>query len=232
DDEWDGEPTEPVAIDPEPRKEREKIDLDLEDEPEENRKPQKIKVKLADGKERELAHTQTTTFWDADGKPISAQEFIEKLFGDLPDLFKDEAELRTIWGKPDTRKSFLTGLAEKGYGDTQLKAIARIAEAEKSDVYDVLTWVAYNTKPISREERVIKHRDLIFSKYTGKQQEFLDFVLDQYIREGVEELDRGKLPTLIEIKYQTVNEGLVILGQDIGQVFADFQADLYTEDVA
>jgi type I restriction enzyme R subunit len=235
DGEWDGEPIEPVAIDPKPRKSdkaKEKSDNPYIVEPQENRKLQKIKIKLADGKERELAHTQTTTFWDADGKPISAEEFIKKLFGELPDLFKDEAELRLIWGKPDTRKSLLTGLAEKGYGDEQLQAIARIAYAEKSDIYDVLTWIAYATKPITREERVIKHRNLIFSKYTGKQQEFLDFVLGQYIREGVAELDQGKLPSLIEIKYQTVNEGLVILGREIGQVFAEFQADLYAEDVA
>lgn len=234
DDEWDGEPPEPVAIDPKPRNsDRAKEQpAPYTVEPDENRKRQKIKIKLADGKERELAHTQTTTFWSEDGKPISAEEFIKKLFGDLPELFKDEAELRTIWSKPDTRKSLLTGLAEKGYGDTELKAIARIANAEKSDIYDVLTWIAYAAKPITRKERVIKHKDLIFSKYTGKQQEFLDFVLDQYIREGVEELDRGKLPTLIEIKYQTVNEGLAILGRDIAQVFSEFQADLYTEDIA
>ncbi|WP_217650519.1 DEAD/DEAH box helicase family protein [Spirulina major] len=231
DKEWDGEPTEPVAIDPKPHKEptEPKPDDGENDEP---KSRQKIKIKLADGKERELAHTQTTTFWDADGKPIAAEDFIKKLFGELPELFKNEAELRTLWGKPDTRKSLLTGLAEKGYGDEQLQAIARIAAAEKSDIYDVLTWIAYAATPITRKERVIKHRDLIFSKYTGKQQEFLDFVLNQYIREGVSELDRGKLPQLIEIKYLTVNEGLAVLGHDIAQVFADFQADLYTGEAA
>ncbi|MDB9505590.1 DEAD/DEAH box helicase family protein [Microcystis aeruginosa CS-338/01] len=234
DPEWDGEPQEPVLIDPRPRPESPDAIEDLLDEPDPLPIGQKIKIKLADGKERELEHTQKTSFWNADGKPISAEEFIQQLFGDIPDLFQDEAELRLLWSRPDTRKSLLTGLAEKGYGDEQLQAIARITNTENSDIYDVLTYIAYAARPLTREERVIKHKDLIFSKYTGKQGEFLDFILDQYIRSGVGELDREKLPKLIEIKYHTINEAISQLGdiQEISGVFMSFQAYLYRSDVA
>jgi type I restriction enzyme R subunit len=234
DPEWDGEPQEPVLIDPRPRPEPPDAIEDPLDEPDSLPIGQKIKIKLADGKERELEHTQKTTFWNADGKPISAEEFIQQLFGDIPDLFQDEAELRLLWSRPDTRKSLLTGLAEKGYGDEQLQAIARITNTENSDIYDVLTYIAYAARPLTREERVIKHKDLIFSKYTRKQGEFLDFILDQYIRSGVGELDREKLPKLIEIKYHTINEAISQLGdiQEISGVFMGFQAYLYRSDVA
>ena len=234
DPEWDGEPQEPVLIDPRPRPEPPDAIEDPLDEPDPLPIGQKIKIKLADGKERELEHTQKTTFWNADGKPISAEEFIQQLFGDIPDLFQDEAELRLLWSRPDTRKSLLTGLAEKGYGEEQLQAIARITNTENSDIYDVLTYIAYAARPLTREERVIKHKDLIFSKYTGKQGEFLDFILDQYIRSGVGELDREKLPKLIEIKYHTINEAISQLGdiQEISGVFTSFQAYLYRSDVA
>ncbi|MCA2553553.1 MAG: DEAD/DEAH box helicase family protein [Microcystis sp. M04BS1] len=234
DPEWDGEPQEPVLIDPRPRPESPDAIEDLLDEPDSLPIGQKIKIKLADGKERELEHTQKTSFWNADGKPISAEEFIQQLFGDIPDLFQDEAELRLLWSRPDTRKSLLTGLAEKGYGDEQLQAIARITNTENSDIYDVLTYIAYAARPLTREERVIKHKDLIFSKYTRKQGEFLDFILDQYIRSGVGELDREKLPKLIEIKYHTINEAISQLGdiQEISGVFMSFQAYLYRSDVA
>ncbi len=234
DPEWDGEPQEPVVIDPRPRPEPpDAIEAPL-DEPDPLPIRQKIKIKLADGKERELEHTQKTTFWNADGNLISAEEFIQQLFGDIPDLFQDEAELRLLWGRPDTRKSLLTGLAEKGYGEEQLQAIARITNTENSDIYDVLTYIAYAARPLTREERVIKHKDLIFSKYTGKQGEFLDFILDQYIRSGVGELDREKLPKLIEIKYHTINEAISQLGdiQEISGVFISFQPYLYLEDAA
>ncbi|TRV13554.1 MAG: DEAD/DEAH box helicase [Microcystis wesenbergii Mw_MB_S_20031200_S109] len=234
DPEWDGEPQEPVLIDPRPRPESPDAIEDPLDEPDSLPIGQKIKIKLADGKERELEHTQKTTFWNADGKPISAEEFIQQLFGDIPDLFQDEAELRLLWSRPDTRKSLLTGLAEKGYGEEQLQAIARITNTENSDIYDVLTYIAYAARPLTREERVIKHKDLIFSKYTGKQGEFLDFILDQYIRSGVGELDREKLPKLIEIKYHTINEAISQLGdiQEISGLFMGFQAYLYRSDVA
>ena len=33
---------------------------------------------------------------------MSAAEFITRLFGDLPELFKDEDELRALWGEPNT----------------------------------------------------------------------------------------------------------------------------------
>ncbi|GBL10374.1 hypothetical protein MSj_01862 [Microcystis aeruginosa Sj] len=234
DPEWDGEPQEPVLIDPRPRPEPADAIEEPLDEPDSLPIGQKIKIKLADGKERELEHTQKTSFWNADGKPISAEEFIQQLFGDIPDLFQDEAELRHLWGRPDTRKSLLTGLAEKGYGEEQLQAIARITNTENSDIYDVLTYIAYAARPLTREERVIKHKDLIFSKYTRKQGEFLDFILDQYIRSGVGELDREKLPKLIEIKYHTINEAISQLGeiQEISGVFMGFQAYLYRSDVA
>ena len=230
DKEWDGEP-----IAPEPRKPSFKAkeksgnsySVDLPN------KPQKIIVKLADGKKRELEYARKTTFWNAEGKPISAEEFIQQLFGDLPELFKDEAELRTLWSRPDTRRSLLTGLAELGYGDEQLKAIAKITNAEQSDIFDVLTYIAYAAKPLTRQERVIQHKDLIFSKYTGKQQEFLDFVLDRYIQDGVGELDPQKLPQLLSLKYHTTNDAIAILGsvRAIDAIFTNFQPYLYSDKI-
>jgi len=39
----------------------------------------------------------TTSFWQPDGRPMSAQQFLEALFGKLPEFFKDEEELRALW---------------------------------------------------------------------------------------------------------------------------------------
>jgi len=43
-----------------------------------------------------------TSFWHPDGTPMSAQQFMESLFGRLPDFFRNEAELRALWSDPDT----------------------------------------------------------------------------------------------------------------------------------
>src|SRR5215217_4658713 len=79
-------------------------------------RPRKIIIRLADGKERSIQHMMATTFWSPDGKPISAAQFIERLFGELPQLFKDEDELRRLWSQPETRKALLERLADKGFG--------------------------------------------------------------------------------------------------------------------
>ena len=176
----------------------------------------------------------STSFWSPDGKPMNAAEFVERLFGDIPELFKNEEELRKIWSRPETRKGLLEGLAEKGYGNEQLTDITRLIDAEKSDLYDVLAYIAYASPPISRRERVLAHKSLIFSRYTDKQQEFLDFVLEQYIKAGVGELDRTKLPQLLELKYHTVRDAVEELGTvaNISEVFLDFQQYLYSHNRA
>ena len=203
-------------------------------EPPEVTRPEKIKIKLADGKEREIIHSIKTSFWSPEGKPLSAVEFVERLFGDIPEMFRSEDELRTLWSRPDTRKALLEGLAEKGYGDEQLTEISRLVEAEKSDLYDVLAYLAYAIKPISREDRTIIHKSLIFSRYTGKQQEFLDFVLEQYVKQGVRELDSDKLKPLLELKYHAIHDAIAELGNvaSIRETFIGFQQYLYSQDQA
>jgi len=243
DPEWDGEPQEPVRVTS--RRTRQPGDRDNNPTNTSNLnegnegtapppRPQVIKIKLADGKERTLQHQSSTTFWSPDGKPMNAAEFVERLFGEIPELFTDEEALREIWSRPDTRKALLEGLAERGYGEEQLTEISRLIDAERSDLYDVLAYIAYASPPISRRERVMAHKSLIFSRYIGKQQEFLDFVLDQYIKEGVRELDQDKLPQLLELKYHDLRDAVVELGSvsDIRRVFIGFQEYLYSQEGA
>jgi type I restriction enzyme, R subunit len=236
DPEWDGEPVEPVPPRPRggdegerPAPTGEEEDDQPEDGEEEPAARQRVKIKLADGKERTIQHMMATTFWSVDGRPMSAAEFITRLFGDLPELFKDEDELRALWGQPDTRKALLESLFEKGYGDEQLSEIRRMIDAEKSDLFDVLAYIAFALPPITREERVTTHRDQIFSHYDCEIQAFLDFVLSQYVKEGVGELDQAKLPHLLELKYRAVSDAAAQLGgvAQIRDAFIGFQRHLY-----
>lgn len=191
----------------------------------------KAKVKLADGKDRNIQHMTMTTFWHPDGTPMSAQQFMEMLFGRLPEFFKNEQELRNLWSRPDTRKKLLEGLAEKGFGHDQLAEMQRIIDAERSDLFDVLAHVAYAMPPLTREERAGKARTLITQHFNNKLQLFLDFVLAHYIEVGVEELAQDKLTPLLKLKYRdSIPDAIADLGQtpaEIGQAFAGFQRYLY-----
>jgi type I restriction enzyme R subunit len=191
----------------------------------------KVKVKLADGKARNIQHMMATTFWHPDGTPMSAQQFMEMLFGKLPDFFQSEEELRKLWSAPDTRAKLLQGLAEKGFGHDQLAEMQKIIDAEKSDLFDVLAYVAYALPPVTREVRADHARVYINSQFNTKQQAFLDFVLSHYISVGVEELNQDKLKPLLLIKYHnSIQDAVADLGkpEEIGKVFAGFQKYLYT----
>ncbi len=170
------------------------------------------------------------TYWRADGKPMSAQQFMQLLFGKLPEFFKDEAELRALWSAPDTRRKLLEGLAEKGFGRAQLAGMQKIIDAEKSDLFDVLAHVAYALAPLTREERAATAKVIISTRFNTKQQVFLDFVLSHYVTVGVDELDPAKLTPLLRLKYRnSIADAVADLGkpEDINKTFVGFQRYLY-----
>ena len=229
DPEWDGEP-----IAPEPREEPVPRPAPPPEPPGEGPGPgphrQKIKVKLADGKARTIQHMMATSFWHPDGTPMSAHQFLEMLFGKLPEFFKDEDELRAIWSDPDTRARLLQGLAEKGFGREQMAEMQKIIDAENSDLFDVLAHVAYALPPLTREERATRARIAIGTRFNTRQQVFLGFVLSQYVKVGVEELDREKLSPLLKLRYHNaIADAVADLGrpEEIGYMFAGFQKYLY-----
>jgi type I restriction enzyme R subunit len=198
-------------------------------------RPKKIKVLLADGKERAIQHMMVTSFWHPDGTPMSAQQFMEMLFGKLPEFFKNEDELRALWSVPDTRAKLLEGLAEKGFGKEQMAEMQKIIDAEKSDLFDVLAHVAYALPTLTREERAVKAKVEISSHFDTKQQTFLDFVLSQYVKVGVDELAQEKLTPLLKLKYHdALSDAAADLGQpdQIRSVFVGFQKYLYQKQAA
>ncbi|MDD2999452.1 MAG: DEAD/DEAH box helicase family protein [Candidatus Riflebacteria bacterium] len=192
----------------------------------------KTKVKLANGKERTIQSMMCTSFWHPDGKPMSATEFLKQLYGELPAFFQDEDELRTLWSAPDTRRKLLDGLSEKGFGYQQLAEMQKVIDAENSDLFDVLAYVAYAMPTLTREERATRATVAIKGQFESKQQAFLEFVLAHYVSDGVAELDQGKLVALLQLKYHgSISDAVADLGrpEDIGKAFAGFQKYLYQE---
>jgi hypothetical protein len=182
----------------------------------------------------QIQHMTMTTFWHPDGPPMSAQQFMELLFGRLPDFFSSDEELRQLWSAPDTRATLLAALAEKDFGHDALVEMQNIIGAENSDLFDVLAYVAYAMPPVSREQRANLARVHITSSFNTKQQAFLDFVLAHHISVGVEELDQQKLTPLLRLKYGAIQDAVADLGQpeEIGKAFAGFQKYLYARRVA
>ena len=230
DPEWDGEPLEPEPKEPRPAPAPKDPPDTPEGDPELRERPKRVKVKLADGKARTIQHMMVTSFWHPDGTPMSSQQFMEMLFGQLPEFFKDETELRAIWSAPDTRAKLLQGLADNGFGREQLAEMQRIIDADNSDLFDVLAHVAYAAPTMTREERSALARPVIGARFNEKQQAFLAFVLAHYVSEGVGELAQEKLTPLLRLKYRnSLADAVADLGkpEEIGRVFSGFQKYLY-----
>jgi len=228
DPEWDGTPLEPE--DTKPGKSREPRG------PVEVVEPQsKVRIKLSDGKEREIQSMSSTMFY-VDGKPISAEEFLQRLFNTLklPELLGSEESLRKLWSSPITRRELLGRLEKEGCAKSDLVKLQEMISAENSDLFDVLEYISYARKPISREDRVKANETNIYALLNKNQKDFISFVLRNYIQDGVDELDIAKLSTIIKSKYGGIPEAEKVLGNvdQINKVFIDFQRHLYEQRVA
>ena len=172
-----------------------------------------------------------TMFIGPDGNPVSLEEFIGLLFNTLtlPEYFSSEEHLRMIWADPTTRKALLGRLSEAGFPETDLLEIQKLITAEDSDLIDVLEWVAYATPPISREERSTSTRPQLQAALSPQKTEFIEFVLTRYVASGVDELDTDRLPALLELKYDALQDGIAALGgaEEAKAAFLGFQKQLY-----
>jgi type I restriction enzyme R subunit len=171
-------------------------------------------------------------FYGLGGRPLSAAEFVERLDGELPALVKDEAERCALWGAPDMRLALLGGLSDKGFGRDRPNEIAKLIDAEKSDLFDVLAYIDFALPTITRSERVAQRKSTVLSGQDPKLQEFRDFVPKQYVERGVDEVGADRLAPLLEPKYKAVsgtNVMLRIKPKSFRETFVVFQRDLFEE---
>ncbi len=231
DPEWDGEPIPEEPPEEKPEKPFEAGEEGGGEEPPEPKPPrEKIVIKLAEGKELTIKSMSTSLFY-FQGQPVTAEEFIKKLFNTitLPSILKSEEELRKLWSSPITRNELLKKLEDNGFTKQDLKSIQTLIEAEDSDIFDVLEHIAYSKKPIQRATRVANAENKIHSNLDSNQKEFIDFVLSKYVEGGVDELDINRLSDLVILKYNTLHDGQKLLGDadKIKSTFIDFQKYLY-----
>ena len=235
DPEWDGEPIEPEEpkgprtppIGPGPGPE---IDPPGPDGPEEAPR-KKIVVKLSDGSIRNIQYIASTTYWSPDGKPISATEFLRRLFGDLSGIVADEDQLRLVWSDPDSRERFLEQLSDRGYDSDRLSDIRGLVDAPNSDLFDVLSYILFTYPPRTRHERVEKVKSDGLAEADGGIKGLLVSILDAYEARGESELATRKLGTFLKARYGSVSEGKTKLGglQAVRAAFYGMQKDLYSD---
>ncbi len=178
----------------------------------------------------------TSTYFYVDGMPISAEDFLKRLFDkiQLPVLLGSEEQLRKLWANPITRRDLLEKLEREGCSKDDLQKLQELIDAENSDLFDVLQYIAYAKPTVSRAARVETSKDNIFNLLNEEQREFIGYVLRNYVDVGVDELDVSKLSTVLTAKYGSLHSAQERLGnaQGIQDTFVDFQQHLYSEVAA
>jgi len=239
DEEWDGEPVEPADSASEDTSGEaaggtRSTSGAVEDD-DDAEKPKKLKIRLSDGKVREL-QSMTSTYFYVDGKPISAEEFLKRLFDTikLPHLLESEEKLRELWSNPITRRDLLERLEKEGCHKEDLVKLQELIEAENSDLFDVLEYIAYAKPTVSRAARVETSKDNIYNLLNLEQREFVSYVLRNYVDVGVDELDITKLSTVLTAKYGSIHAAQQKLGSatEIQKTFIEFQQQLYQQSDA
>ena len=189
---------------------------------------EKLEIVLPDHRVRHIRFVNSVMFWGADGKPVSTQQFIEELFGKLPDFFSSSEDLHKIWADPETREALLEKMNEAGYGKEILQSIRRLIDADNCDLLDVLEYIAYATTPIERKERA-ERLNAYVNQLPDAQRQFVEYVINAYVKSGIDELRMDKLKTLLELKFGSLPEGINALGSVpiARETFKDAQRHLY-----
>ena len=190
---------------------------------------EKVVIKLADGKEREILYLSTTSYMGPEGKLLSAQQFLEMLFGDLKGLVDTEDQLRTIWSHPDTRQRLTTQLAERGYAGEVLDEVKALVDAPNSDLFDVLSYILFVLPPLTRETRADRVKADGLEDVSGEMRSFLRRILASYVDHGEQELTGERLGQHLMATYGSAGEGKEKLGEValIREAYLEMQGKLY-----
>ena len=212
---WDGEPEDPedngVGGEPKPK-------LPKKQKVEEPGEPyvhkEKLIIDLSNGRQLKVTDVDTR-YIDENGKPLTAREFLEKLIGELPSIYKDEKHLREIWSNPDTRADLLKQLGQLGFDNEQLNDLRNMIASPECDIYDVLSHISFSSDLMTRKQRVkfVKDEPEFFEVYKNLEaREFLEFILKHYEDYGIEELQRDKLGDLVKLKLGTPKDAKTAFG--------------------
>ena len=176
-----------------------------------------VKVKLSHLRELTL-HTDWDERIQFGNELLSIEEYVKKLFGTLPHFLDGEDDLRKRWSQPNTRKQLLEVLAQSGFPEDKLEMMRNFLELENCDMLDVLAYLAYNTTPIDRQRRAEILKQQAQKKYSVAQQDFVNYVMELYVRNGFKELSDENLPTLIGMKYHSPVDAVKALDMQPAQI--------------
>ena len=189
----------------------------------------RVDIKLSDGRRLALETSWQQKIFYGDAF-ITLDEYVQKLFGKLPDFFTDADDLRTQWANPDTREQLLRTLDEAGFAEDKLNLLRDMLKMQRCDLLDVLEYIAYDSTPIARTQRVERVRKQYVDRLDKEQRDFDNLILQYYVSNGFKELGSDNLKTFITIRFNSMSDAkqrLQLSPADIRAHYLELQRRLY-----
>ena len=165
-----------------------------------NDKPkEKLVVILWKNREVKVIDVETYYMDPASWKLLSTEDFLKKLFSELPKLYENEHQLRMTWADPDKREELLRKLASLWFDEEQFVALKKMFYAEKSDIFDILSYISYETEIKNRKQRSVFWKHFASNYENPEAKEFLEFLTDLYENNGILDFAKEKLAAKVEL---------------------------------
>ncbi len=131
--------------------------------------------------------TESVNIVGTDGR-LRTIQFTQFAKEQIIEILPTVAELKTQWSEGESRQKIIDTLEEHGISMEQLIDITNMKDA---DPFDLLCFVAYNIKPITRKQRaelLQRNKPDFFANYSDKAKEVLNMILDKYVEYGFNQL--------------------------------------------
>lgn len=138
---------------------------------------------------------ERSQYLDTDGKLIT-EDYRVLLKDDIKKVLQTEFGTMTDflrrWNNAERKQAVLEELAEHGVPPEILQQA--VANGSELDVFDLVTHVAFDQKPLTRRERTnnVKKRD-VFGKYGEQARAVLEALLDKFADHGVQDIEDAKV---------------------------------------
>ena len=134
---------------------------------------------------------KTVSIYDANGKLLRQEDIVVYTKSNILGEYASLSDFIRKWSDEDKKESIRGLLMKRGINLESIKADQNMSDV---DDFDFICHVAFNQKPLTRQERAnnVVKRDFL-SKYSGAAREVLEALLDRYMNTGIYEIEKTEI---------------------------------------
>lgn len=179
---------------------------------------------------------ERSQYLDVDGRLITEDYRVflkEDIRRTLRDQYQTLQDFLRRWNESDRKKKMIDELERYGIPIDVLKQA--VTGSEKFDVFDLVSHIAFDQKPLTRRERAnnIKKRNY-FGKYGDQAREVLESLLEKYAHNGIADLEDPKvleLPPFDRFGSKTqIRRGIFGGNEQFTKAITELEQALYDND--